>query len=84
MIGERGYFLIEARWEHSHNAPGEDSFFTVDEIGGSLDDAKHVAQNFYSRHVAHSDSNLDWVIGIIRKKQCYYAHGKFITIRITR
>ena len=84
MAGERGYFLIEARWEHTHNAPGEDAFFMIDEIGGSLDDAKRTAQDYLTRHIASNHSRLEWTVGINRKKSCYYAHNTNITFRITR
>ena len=84
MIERGGYFLIEARWEHTHNAPGEETFFYIDELGGSLDDAKRVAQSYIDRHVASHDLRLEWVVGIARKKQCYYARTEFITFRITR
>ncbi len=83
MVSKGGYYLIEARWEHSKNAPGEDTFFFIDEIGGSLDDAKRVAQAYIDKHVASVDRQLEWVVGVARKKQCYYAHKPFITFRIT-
>lgn len=84
MPNERGgYFLIEARWEKSHNAPGEDTFFMIEELGGSLDDAKRTAQAYHDRHVAGSPDRLEWIAGINRKKRCYYAYAEFVTLRIT-
>jgi hypothetical protein len=80
----RGYYLIEGRWEHTHNAPGEDAFFKIDEIGGTLDDAKRAAQTYFNRHVAPNRCSLEWVVGINQKKQCHYAHDPDITLRITR
>jgi len=81
---DRGYFLIEARWEHTRNAPGEDAFFKVDEIGGSLDDAKRTAQTYLDRHVVQAHLRLEWVVGVTRKSRCYYAHAaNILTFRIT-
>ena len=82
-MSERGYFLIEARWEHTHSAPGEDTFFVIDQLGGSLDDAKRVAQTYIDRRIASHDLRLEWVVGVARKTRCYYAHTAFITFRIT-
>ena len=84
MTERGGYFLVEARWEHTHNPPGEDAFFYIDEIGGSLDDAKRVAQSYIDRHIAQAPMQLEWIIGITRKHQCYYARTEFITFRVTR
>jgi hypothetical protein len=83
MVSRGGYFLIEARWEHSRNAPGEDTFFMVDQIGGSLDDAKRTAQAYLDKHVASANRRLEWVAGITRKKPCHYAHTPHVTFRIT-
>ena len=83
MQGKGGYYLIEGRWDNSRNSPGEDAFFTVDEIGGSLDDAKSTAQAYLDKHSASSNGRLEWVAGITRKKPCHYAHTPFITFRIT-
>ena len=80
---KRGYFLIEARWERSKNAPGEDAFFLIDELGGSLDDAKRAAETYLFEHVASGNVELEWIEGINRKKRAYYAHKPFITFRIT-
>lgn len=77
---ETGYFCIEARWERTHSTP---EFFLVDEIGGSLDDAKRVAQSYLDRHVASTHMRLEWVVGVTRSKRCYYAHTEFATFRIT-
>lgn len=84
MAGDRGYYLVEARWEHSHNAPGEDAFFMIDQIGGSLDDAKLVAQDYLNGRVASTRYELEWVEGVNRKSRCYYAHTPHVTFRITR
>ena len=78
-----GYFLIEGRWEHTKNAPGEDAFFMIDQLGGTLDDAQREAQSYLDKHVATTHVRLEWVAGISRNKKCYYAHTPFITIRIT-
>lgn len=82
---ETGFFIVEARWDKMHDSPAEAAFFEIDELGGSLDDAKSVAQSYYDRHVASSDPKLQWVEGIHRKAKCYYAHTTAgITFRITR
>ena len=84
MSAERGYFQIEGRWENSRNSPGEDAFFMIDQIGGSLDDAQRTAQAYIDKHAASSHSRLEWVAGFNRKAKCYYAYTPSITIRITR
>ena len=83
-MSERGYFQIEGRWENTRNAPGEDAFFKIDEIGGSLDDAQRTAQAYIDKHSASSHCRLEWVAGAYRNSECYYAHTPFITVRITR
>ena len=84
MSVKRGYFQIEGRWEHTRNSPGEDAFFMIDQIGGSLDDAQRTAQTYIDKHSASSHSRLEWVAGVYRISECYYAHTPFITVRITR
>lgn len=83
MSNTRGYFNVEARWEQTHEAPGEAQFFEVDQVGGSLDDAKSSAQAYFNKHVASNHSGLQWVEGIYKKTKCYYAHTSFITLRIS-
>jgi hypothetical protein len=84
MSAERGYFQIEGRWEHSRNAPGEDAFFMIDQIGGSLDDAQRAAQAYIDKRAASNHSRLEWVAGAYRNAKCYYAYTPSITVRITR
>jgi len=80
---ERGYFTVEARWEKSHQSPAHEKFFMIDQIGGSIEDAKSSAQNYFDKHVASSDcSKLTWVEGILRGGRCYYALTPFISFRI--
>jgi hypothetical protein len=81
---ERGYFQIEGRWENTRNSPGEDAFFVIDQIGGSLDDAQRTAQAYIDKHAASNHSRLEWVAGVYRNAKCYYAHTPSITVRITR
>ena len=83
-MSERGYFKIEGRLERSRNAPGEDAFFMIDQIGGSLDDAQRTAQAYLDKHAASSHIRLEWVAGVHRNAKCYYASTPFITVRITR
>jgi hypothetical protein len=83
-MSERGYFQIEGRWENTHNSPGEDAFFMIDQIGGSLDDAQRTAQTYINKHSASTDWRLEWVAGVHRNTTCYYARTPFLTVRITR
>ena len=80
---ERGYFIIEARWEDTRDSPGAASFFEVDQIGGSLDDAKSVAQSYFNRNAALSCHALEWVEGVFQKRRCFYAHSRVLTFRIS-
>ena len=82
-MGDRGYFQIEGRWENTRNSPGEDAFFMIDQIGGSLDDAQRTAQAYIDKHTTSCQTKLEWGIGVNRKRQAYYAHTPFITFRIT-
>jgi hypothetical protein len=79
----RGYFFIEGRWENTHDSPGVSEFFEVEQLGGSLDDAKSSAQSYLSRHAASNDRGIEWVEGIWKKSKCYYGRSRFITFRIT-
>jgi hypothetical protein len=81
---KRGFFIIEARWENTHETPGESAFFEIEQIGGSLDEAKSVAQSYLNarsatRHYGH----LTWVEGTCNASWCTYAHTPAITFRIT-
>ena len=81
---ERGYFYVEGRWEGTHDSPGAVSFFEIEQLGGSLADAKSAAQSYLDRHVASNDNGIEWVEGIWKKSACYYGRNPFITFRITR
>jgi hypothetical protein len=81
--GGRGYYLIEGRWENTRNTPGEETFFVIDQIGGSIDNAKRTATSYFNSHVSSPDNRIEWVAGIARKKQCYYGRNPHITFRIT-
>jgi hypothetical protein len=81
MTSKGGYYLIEGRLERSHNAPRDDAFFTIDEIGGSLDDAKRTAQSYLHRNAAFHHIKLEWAVGEDGKS--HYAHTTVLTFRIT-
>jgi hypothetical protein len=76
---DRGYFLIEGRWEKGHR--GINEFFHIDEIGGSLDDAKAVAQSYLDRHTSQAHLRLEWSEG---DNGCHYAPTQIITFRVSR
>ena len=80
---ERGYFYVEARWEHTHESPAAATFYEIEQLGGSLADAKSVAQSYLDRHVASNDNSIEWVEGIGQKAKCYYGRNNFITFRIS-
>lgn len=82
MAAKGGYFRIDARWENSHEAPGAQDFFEVDQIGGSLDDAKSVAQTYLNRHAPPHARRIEWVEGESAAK-CYYGRAPTITFRVT-
>jgi hypothetical protein len=81
---ERGYFLIEGRWEGMHDLHARVEFFEVEQLGGSLADAKTVAQSYLNRHVASNANGIEWVEGIWNKARCYYGRNAAITFRISR
>ena len=82
-MNERGCFTIEARWEQTHESPTLSTFYLIEQIGGSLDEAKSITQTYFRRHVAASSSCLEWVEGVYEKSRCWYAHTGPITFRIT-
>ena len=77
----RGYFCVEARWEQGHEAP---TFVVVDEIGGTLDEAKGIAHAYLNRHVAAHDNGIEWIEGIHRKAKCWFGYNHVVTFRISR
>jgi hypothetical protein len=80
---ERGFFIIQGRWEQSRE-PGVNNFFDIDQIGGSLDDAKSTAQDYLRKHIAANHPPLKWTEGAYNRARCWYAHyNAIITFRIT-
>lgn len=80
---ERGYFIVEGRWENTHDSPGEIEFFEVEQLGGSLGDAKSSAQSYLDRHAAPNDRSIEWVEGVLGEQACYYGRSRIITFRIS-
>lgn len=77
-------WVVEVRYEQTRESPAAARFMVIDQVGGSLDDAKASAQSYYDQHVASSDSTeLFWVEGALKGKgRCYYAHTRFLTFRL--
>ena len=80
-MAERGHFIVAVRWENPHEAPGEATFEVIEQIGGSLDDAKLCAQSYFDRRSAPPHTRLEWVEG---DGGCYYANTRTATLRIAR
>jgi hypothetical protein len=83
MTTKRGYWKVEGRWEHTHDSPNAESYFPIDEIGGSLADAQQSAQDYFNRLSGQTHSKLEWATGSAAGRTAYYACTPAITIRIT-
>jgi hypothetical protein len=73
-MNERGYWIVEARWEFGDENAAQ--FFAVAELPGTLDAAKQYAREHFDRHVASDSREIEWA-------EVIYGQTEFITYRIS-
>jgi hypothetical protein len=73
-MNQRGYWIVEARWEFGGENPGQ--FFAFAELPGTLDAAKQYAHAHFDQHVASDNREIEWA-------EVIYGQTEFITYRIS-
>lgn len=76
-------WLVEVRMENTRESVAEARYTTIDEVGGRIEDAQRIAQDYLNRRVDRFGSRLQWVEGTNGTRSAYYAQHPAATFRIT-
>ena len=74
---------IEVRWENARESVTEASYIAVDQLGGSIEDAKLRAQEYIDSRVSRAYQRLEWSVGSAHGRIAYYGRTAVATFRIT-
>lgn len=78
-----GYYKVEGRWENTRESITASCYHAIEEVGGSLNDAKRTAQEYLYARVSRASPRLQWTEGTNGTRPAYYASNPAITFRIT-
>lgn len=83
MNEPKNVWRVEGRWEATRESIAEARYFTIEDVGGNLEAAKRVAQDYLYRRVSRNGPILEWAAGTSGEQRAYYATHFSITFRIS-